>query len=31
MQRTSFLLKDILNEASFEDRQASKAALKQLT
>jgi hypothetical protein len=30
MQRTSFRLKDILNEASFEDRQALEATLKQL-
>jgi hypothetical protein len=30
MQRTSFRLKDILNGASFEDRQALEATLKQL-
>ena len=30
MQRTSFRLKDILNEASLEDRQALEATLKQL-
>lgn len=30
MQRTSFRLKDILDEASFEDRQALDATLMQL-
>ena len=30
MRRTSFRLKDILNEASFEDRQALEAMLTQL-
>ncbi len=30
MRRTSFRLKDILNEASFEDRQALEATLTQL-
>ena len=30
MQRTSFRLKDILSEASYEDRQALEATLKQL-
>ena len=30
MQRTTFRLKDILNEASFEDQQALEATLKQL-
>ncbi len=30
MQRTSFRLKDILDEASYEDRQALQATLKQL-
>jgi hypothetical protein len=30
MQRTSFRLRDILNEASFEDRKALEATLKQL-
>jgi hypothetical protein len=30
IQRTSFRLKDILDEASFEDRQALEETLKQL-
>jgi hypothetical protein len=30
MQRTSFHLKDILNEATYEDRQVLQATLKQL-
>jgi hypothetical protein len=30
VQRTSFRLKDILNEASYEDRPALEAALRQL-
>jgi hypothetical protein len=30
MQRTSFRLKDILNEATYEDRQALEATLKQM-
>lgn len=30
MQRTSYRLKDILNDASYEDRQALEATLKQL-
>jgi hypothetical protein len=30
MQRTSFRLKDILSEASYEDRQAFETTLKQL-
>jgi hypothetical protein len=30
MQRTSFRLKDILSEASYEDREALEATLKQL-
>jgi hypothetical protein len=30
MRRTSFRLKDILSEASYEDRQALDATLKQL-
>jgi hypothetical protein len=30
MQRTSFRLQDILSEASYEDRQALEATLKQL-
>ena len=30
MQSTSFRLKDILGEASYEDRQALQATLKQL-
>jgi hypothetical protein len=30
MQRTSFRLKDILSEASYEDRQALEVTLKQL-
>ena len=30
MQRTSFRLKDILGDASYEDRQALQATLKQL-
>jgi hypothetical protein len=30
MRRTSFRLKDILSEASYEDRQALEATLEQL-
>jgi hypothetical protein len=30
MEHTSFRLKDILNEASYEDRQTLEATLKQL-